>query len=296
MTRSIRQGFTLVELLISLVVTAIVGGALVRMVLSQARFMDQQEAWRGARNVSRGGINRMLSDLRVVESGQVNGGLIAAAAGGQDFTVRVPYAWGVLCGAAANVYTVSLLPVDSAMFAAPGYTGFALRNNTTGVYTYHTSNVLNLVGTTVLCQNGAYDSIHTMESLNGSPTGRVVNVTRQAGAMIPAPVRGSIIYMYRDIRYEFKASTAVPGRTGLWRTMVTGGSTEELATPFDATARVNFYVLNNTTAQAAVPATLSQTRGLELVLSGASERTPGGSPGPKVANMTTSVFFENRPD
>jgi prepilin-type N-terminal cleavage/methylation domain-containing protein len=293
MTRSLRQGFTLVELLISLVVTAIVGGALVRMVLSQARFMDQQEAWRGARNVARGGINRMLSDLRAVEA---NGGLIAAAAGGQDFTVRVPYAWGVLCGVAGAIYTVSLLPADSAMFAAPGYTGFALRNNTTGVYTYNASNLLNLAGTTALCQNGAYDSIHTMESLNGSPAGQVVNLTRTLGAMMPLPVRGSIIYLYRDIRYEFKASGAVPGRTGLWRTMVTSGDTEELATPFDATARVNFYVLNNTTAQAAVPGTLSQTRGLELVLSGASERTPGGSPGPKVANMTTSVFFENRPD
>ncbi|HEX7335773.1 MAG TPA: type II secretion system protein [Gemmatimonadales bacterium] len=293
MTPSMRRGFTLVELLISLVVTAIIGGALVSMLLNQARFMDQQEAWRGARGVSRGGINRLMSDLRSVEA---SGGLIAAAAGGQDFTVRVPYAFGVLCGSAANIYTVSLLPVDSAMFAAPGYTGFALRNNTTGVYTYHPSNTLNLIGTTALCQNGLYDSIHTLASINGSPAGRVVNLTRNAGAMMPAPVRGSIVYLYRDIRYEFKASTAIPGRTGLYRTMVTGGSTEELATPFDATARVNFYVLNNTTAQAAVPAPLSNTRGLELLLHGASERTPGGSAGPKVANMTTSVFFENRND
>jgi prepilin-type N-terminal cleavage/methylation domain-containing protein len=293
MTRSLRQGFTLVELLISLVVTAIVGGALVRMVLGQARFMDQQEAWRGARNVARGGINLMLSDLRSVEA---NGGLRAAAAGGQDFTVRVPYAWGVLCGVTATVYTVSLLPVDSAMFDAPGYTGFAVRRNSDGVYLYNASNVLNLAGTTVLCQNGAYDSIHTMESLNGSPAGQVVNVTRTAGALIPAPARGSIVYLYRDIRYEFKASAAVPGRTGLWRTMVTSGDTEEIAAPFDASARVNFYVLNNTTPQAAVPANLPDTRGLELVLAGASEQTPGGSPGPKVANMTTSVFFENRPD
>ena len=56
--------------------------------------MDQQEAWREARSVSRGGINRLLSDLRAVEAG----GLQAAAAGGQDFTVRVPYGFGVLCG------------------------------------------------------------------------------------------------------------------------------------------------------------------------------------------------------
>lgn len=296
MTRSLRRGFTLIELLISLVVTAIVGGALVRMVLSQARFMDQQEAWRGARGVSRGGINRMLADLRAVEAGTAGGGLTAAAAGGQDFTVRVPYAFGVLCGAAGAIYTVSLLPVDSAMFAAPGFTGFALRSNTNGVYAYHASNLLNLAGTAALCQNGAYDSIHTMESLNGSPTGQVVNVTRTAGALMPAPVRGSIVYLYRDIRYEFKNSTAIPGRTGLYRTMVTGGNAEELATPFDATARVNFYVLNNATAQSAVPGTLSQVRGLELLLNGASERTPGGSAAPKVANLTTSVFFENRND
>jgi prepilin-type N-terminal cleavage/methylation domain-containing protein len=286
-----RRGFTLIELLISLVVTAIVGGALVRMVLSQARFMDQQEAWREARSVSRGGINRLLSDLRAVEAA---GGLVAAAAGGQDFTVRVPYAFGVLCGSAANIYTVSLLPVDATMFAEPGYTGFA-RRLADGTYDYHPSGTLNLAGTTVLCQNGLYDSIHTLPSLNGSPAGSVVNLTRNSGSFATPPDRGSVIYLYRDIRYEFKASVAIPGRTGLWRTKVTSGDTEELAAPFDATARVNFYNLNVTPAQSAVPP-LGDVRGLELVLNGMSERTPGGSAGPKTANMTTSVFFENRPD
>lgn len=287
-----RRGFTLVELLISMIVTAIIGAALVRMVLSQARFMDQQEAWREARSVSRGGINRLLSDLRSVEAA---GGLVAAAAGGQDFTVRVPYAFGVLCGIAANVYTVSLLPVDATMFAETGYTGFAVRSNATGVYTYHASNVLNLAGTGALCLNGVYDSIHTVPTLNGSPAGRVVNMTRTAGAILPAPDRGSIVYLYRNIRYEFKASVAIPGRTGLWRTRVTTNETEELAAPFNATARVNFYNLDVMPAQSAVPA-LANVRGLELLLNGSSERTPAGSTAPKTANMTTSVFFENRPD
>ncbi|MBA3761308.1 MAG: prepilin-type N-terminal cleavage/methylation domain-containing protein [Gemmatimonadales bacterium] len=291
-----RRGFTLVELLISMIVTAIIGAALVRMVLSQARFMDQQEAWREARSVSRGGINRLLSDLRAVEAGVAagTGGLRVAAAGGQDFTVRVPYAFGVLCGIAANVYTVSLLPVDSTMFAQAGYTGFALRNKA-GVYTYHASNVLTVTGTAALCLNGVYDSIHTVPTLNGSPAGKVANLTRTAGSILPAPDRGSIVYLYRDIRYEFKASTVIPGRTGLWRTRVTGGTTEELAAPFDATARVNFYNLDAMPAQAAVPP-LQNVRGLELRLNGMSERTPAGSTAPKTANMTTSVFFENRPD
>jgi len=289
-----RRGFTLIELLISLIVSAIVGGALVRMVLSQARFMDQQEAYRGARSTARGGLNRLLSDLRTVEA---TGGLEAAAAGGQDFTIRVPYAWGIMCSTTGALTTLSLLPVDATMFAAAGFSGFAWRNSATGAYTYQTAAVsLTTPGTPGNCV-AAVPTITTLPSINGSPAGQTVNV----GGAVPlvaagGPPVGSIFFLFRRVRYEFKASTALPGRTGLFRTMMSGGATEEIATPFANTARVNFYVLNATPAQSAVPGTLGNTRGLELVLDGMSERTPGGSATPKTASVTTSVFFENRPD
>jgi prepilin-type N-terminal cleavage/methylation domain-containing protein len=300
-----RRGFTLVELLLSLVVTAIVGGALVRMVVSQARFMDQQEAWRAARSVSRSGVNRLMSDLRAVEATQ---GVEAAAAGGQDFTIRVPYAFGILCRVNANISTVSLLPVDSAMFAAPGYSGFAWRKNQTGIYTYVPGTALPSFQAQTDCLNAlplgyqgnaaAPFAITTLPTMNGSPQGRVVNLTSGAGLVAPplGPEVGSIFLLYRRVRYEFKASVAIPGRTALWRTTLDfGGTTEELAAPFANTARVNFYVLDNPTPQAAVPP-LGNIRGLELVLDGMSEQTPGGSTAPKTSNVRTSVFFENRPD
>jgi prepilin-type N-terminal cleavage/methylation domain-containing protein len=289
-----RRGFTLIELLISLIVSAIVGGALVRMVLSQARFMDQQEAYRGARSTARGGLNRLLSDLRTVEA---TGGLEAAAAGGQDFTIRVPYAWGIMCSTTGALTTLSVLPVDSAMFAAPGFSGFAWRQPN-GSYTYQTAAVsLTTPGTPGNCVAAIPAAITTLPSINGSPAGQTVNV----GGAVPlvaagGPPVGSIFFLFRRVRYEFKASTALPGRTGLFRTMMSGGATEEIATPFANTARVNFYVLNATPAQSAVPGTLGNTRGLELVLDGMSERTPGGSAAPKTASVKTSVFFENRPD
>ena len=290
-TRAIaRQGFTLVELLISLIITAIIGAALLRMMVGQARFMDQQEASRSARSVSRSGINRLVSDLRAVEA---TGGLQAAVAGGQDFTVRVPYAFGAVCSHLAAVTTVSLLPVDSAMYNAPGFSGFAWRN-AAGVYTYPAAVPVIAPGTAVNCQNAGPDSIHTLPAAGGAPAGQMINLTGLA--LLPVPPRGSLIFLYRRVRYEFKASAAVPGQLGLWRTMVTGGQTEELAAPFAATARVNFYVLNNATAQAAVPAPLTNTRGLELVLNGLSERAPSGTTVAKSAPVTTSVFFENRPD
>ena len=294
----VRRGFTLVELLLSLIVTAIVGAALVRMVLGQARFMDQQEAWRGARAVARGGVNRLASDLRMVEA---TNGVFAAVAGGQDFTVRVPYAFGVICLAAGNTLTLSMLPVDSAMYNAPGHSGFAVRADD-GTYAYYTSTVLDGIPANIGNGNctgvAAPDKpITTLASMNGSPAGNTITVTATA-AFNPPVKKGQIVFLYRRIRYQFKNSVALAGRTGLFRAPVdaVGGPEEEIATPFAATARVNFFVLNNAVAQAAVPGTLGDIRGLELVLDGMSERAPQGSATYKTANIRTSVFFENRPD
>jgi prepilin-type N-terminal cleavage/methylation domain-containing protein len=297
-TRSLaRQGFTLMELMLSLVIAAIVGAALIRMTLGQARFMDQQEAWRNARGVARGGINRLVSDLRAVEA--AGPGITAAAAGGKDFTIRVPYAFGVLCITTGAASTVSLLPVDSSMYFAPGHSGFAYRSSA-GSYTYVANANAPGVGAGATCTGALPAPLGInvpdggfLPAINGSPVGKAI--TLLGGPPVGTPV-GTIVFLYRTIRYEFKNSTALPGRTGLFRTMVSGGTTEEIATPFDNTARVNFYVLNAAVAQAAVPASLANIRGLELVLNGASERTPGGSAAPKMATVTTSVFFENRPD
>ena len=97
--------------------------------------------------------------------------------------------------------------------------------------------------------------------------------TRTAALSFRAPMRGSIVYLYRNVRYQFKASVAIPGRTCALENAGNPNTTEELSTPFNATARVNFYNLNVTPAQAAVPA-LGNIRGLELLLNGMSERTP----------------------
>jgi prepilin-type N-terminal cleavage/methylation domain-containing protein len=282
-----RRGFTLIELLVGMVISAIIGVAMVRVIMSQTRFMDNQEAWRTARGVSRGGLNRLISDLRMVEAAN---GLEAAAAGGKDFTVRVPYAFGVVCSSTGTATTASLLPVDSTMFAGGGFSGFAVRANT-GSYTYVTAGAtLTSPGTAANCTGSA---ITTLPAFGGSPAGTVVNL---GGVIAPVPAPGDLVFLFQRVRYEFKASAAVAGRTGLWRTLLTPNTTEELAAPFDSTARARFYVLNGAVAQTAVPSPLSDTRGFELVLNGMSEGTPRGSPSPKVSTVTTSVFFQNRPD
>jgi hypothetical protein len=187
------------------------------------------------------------------------------------------------------------------MYNAPGHSGFAVRADD-GTYAYYTSTVLDGIPANIGNGNctgvAAPDKpITTLASMNGSPAGNTITVTSTA-AFNPAVKKGQIVFLYRRIRYQFKNSVALAGRTGLFRAPVdaVGGPEEEIATPFAATARVNFFVLNNAVAQAAVPGTLGDIRGLELVLDGMSERAPQGSATYKTANIRTSVFFENRPD
>src|SRR5678816_3241980 len=88
-----RKGMSMAELLIGMVILAIVGMGLTQTLRSQARYFDHQKTGSLARAVSRGPINRVVSDMRMVEA---RGGIISASA--TEIRLRVPYAMGVVCG------------------------------------------------------------------------------------------------------------------------------------------------------------------------------------------------------
>ncbi|HKN58951.1 MAG TPA: hypothetical protein VJV97_08860, partial [Gemmatimonadaceae bacterium] len=96
----------------------------------------------------------------------------------------------------------------------------------------------------------------------------------------------------------FKASIAVPGKLGLYRTTIAPNgaeSSEELVAPFANTAGWKFYTVNGgAVAQANVPANLADLRGLELHLDGISEYAAPGQINAEQAPFTTAVFFKNR--
>lgn len=273
-----RAGFTLVEMLISMVLLSSLGGVMAGFILANNRFVRTQDAWREARGTSRRELDRLNADLRAVEA---TGGVVAAAP--TDLTVRVPYALGVICHATGGVTVVSLLPPDSVLYANAGFSGYAWRS-TLGTYTYQEG------GTTV---GTSTPSACVPDSVSTLPGGKVITLTPGAPFGTPA---GSPVMLFQRIRYRFTASSALPGRIGLWRTVVATSTAEELAAPFDSTAAFRFYRVNSDTSQASAPSPLSTTRGIELHLAGASRATPFGAPGPKVVSLTTAIFFQNRLD
>jgi hypothetical protein len=270
------------ELVIGMVILAIVGMALTGTLRSQARYFDHQKTGSLARAVSRGPINRIVSDLRMVEA---KGGVVSASS--TDITVRVPYAMGVVCGLGPNSTSthVSLLPVDSAMYAAPGYSGYAWRGGD-GPFRYKDDNNTKFVGDLSVCTNA---SIATL-------TAEGAKVIKLTPPLPDTASYGTPVFLYRKIRYRFQASGLVPGATGLWRKRLDDSSDEELSAPYDASAKFRFFVNSSTVAQDNPPADLSTIRGIELNMTGMSERAPRGGIEKQKAPFITAVFFKNRLD
>ncbi|MGI8401798.1 MAG: type II secretion system protein [Gemmatimonadaceae bacterium] len=282
--RRVRRGFTLIEILVGIVLFGIVGALFTNLLTTQGRFFDKQGMGNAARNVSRASLNRVISDFRMIET---TGGVVAATS--TSLTLRIPFAIGVMCANAGVGTQLSLLPVDSTTYANAGFYGYAWRNFQTGAYQY--------------VQNPATEanSILTTCATNGVTTilgGRTVVVTPVLPTGVGQAGLGTPVFLYSMIRYEFKASTAIPGKLGLYRTNIAPNgalSSEELVAPFANTASWKFFVANGgSVAQAAPPALLSTIVGLELHLDGISESIAATKLAAESAPFTTAVFFKNR--
>ena len=287
----IRQGFTLAEILIAVVILGIIGAALVRLLISQSRFTELQMSKRNARTVSRNAMNIMLTDLRMVQD---SGGLRAAA---NDYvTARVPIAFGLFCGTNGGNYSVSLLPVDSAMTALGKYGGWAYRDPAQEVYVYKDASTPIAFNSLTTGSAGTCTGAGISQVTVAGRTGRVVQFNEAPSG--GAPTDGVPVMVYQIVTYRFDNSTAFSGRRGLFRIVADGtpgGMRDEIIAPFDTAAKFRFYVLNEDTAQTAVPADLRSVRGLQLYLAGSSPRVPQGGDFAQAA-LVTGVFFKNRRD
>lgn len=118
-------GFTLVELLVSLVIAGFLAGVILQLVTGQARFTDLQYARQEVQDNARGTLELMGSELRTVP---LPGGLLVA--GEDTVRFRSPMAWGVYCGASSGSRFVVFdkgVWLNAAGAGIPLLTGLALQ-------------------------------------------------------------------------------------------------------------------------------------------------------------------------
>lgn len=287
-----RAGFVLAELLVAMLIAAIIGVALTQLVVSQSRFVALQGGIMQARGGARAALNVMATDFRMV----TDSGLVAAHK--DSVTVRVPYAFGVACTQiSGNVY-VSLLPADSASYFSASPSGYAWRD-TSGSYMFkQPATVTNSFA--AFCGSSLYTNPPvTTLSVPGIWSARAVYVPNDTRRTPPAPPPGTVVYLYQLVRYAFAPSVQLPGRIGLWRTvLLASGATvsrDELVAPFDTSAAFQFLVGPALTPSATPPADLTTVQGLRLLLIAASETAPEGRTKPVQFNITSNVVFQNHP-
>jgi prepilin-type N-terminal cleavage/methylation domain-containing protein len=265
-------GFTLTELLITMVVMALLGSALARMLINNSRFVSRQDAMLSARESARAAMNTMLAELRLVS----DGGLRAASR--DSVRARIPIAFGMLCGTSGGTTIASLLPYDSVMYAAATLDSLAWLDS---VGTY------NAVGGITVASSTA-EAACSADSIRVIPGGRLVSLSRPN---VGEP--GRLFYLYQTVTYRFGSSTEMPGRRALWR-RPGGERAEEIVAPFDTAASFRFLVGARLTPTATPPAVLDSVRGLELRLIGASDYTPQGLTAFQTFDLSTHVAFLNR--
>lgn len=288
------RGFTLIEVVVSLVILGVISMGITKMLTSQGRYYDHETNLRQARSVSRSSMNILLSDLRMVQD---SGGIDSAAADGKLIRVLVPYRFGLVCGTNASTTTVSMLPADSADVAQSVYAGFAWRG-VSGRYTYVIPNnptagdAPSAASSPGLCTGaGAGQAQLRTVALHGR-TGDLLDLhsSGPTGAIQAAPV-----FFWQRVTYEFAASGIYSGKIGLFRNVQGGGvvnSVEEIMAPFDTSARFKFYKAGEDTSRTAVPA-LSDIRGIDIVLNALSATHTSDDAHPSQSKITTSVFFKN---
>lgn len=283
-----RRGFSLAEVIVAVVILGVLGTALTRLMLAQSRLFQLQRGKRDARSIGRTSMNLLFSDLRMVHDGaDAPGGVIVASP--ETLEVRVPYALGLVCGSGTGATTISMLPTDSAVVAMAKYNGWAWRSHTTGKYTYvpdTQSTPPTVSNSPSMCTSTAKIRSDTINGRSWMPIDlKPANVA--AGQQPGAPM-----FLYEDVTYWFGPSTAYPGRTALWRKLGTRAP-DELAAPFDASARFKFFVRNVDTSTVTPPAVLDSLVGVSLVLTASS---PTDMPGrTDISKMETAVLFRNHP-
>ena len=290
LTRS-RRGFSLVEIITALVILSVIGGAMAKLMLSQTRGYQYDNGGRRSRTAARSSMNILITDLRMAQD--FGGVSYIDATNNRRVDVKVPVAFGVVCTVSASSLIMSLAPVDSFQLATIKFGGYAVRNATSGIYSYVSGGAMTSADASQCHGGGVLVFADTVTV--GGRSGKVVQVT---GVPPAGTVKGSMAMVWQTVRYSFDSSKVFRNRAGLYRIIsdATTADTNELMAPFSWTARFSYYTSPNQamdTATTTAPADLNTVRGIKVYLAAEAADTVPGRTGPQKTPLSTAVFFKN---
>jgi prepilin-type N-terminal cleavage/methylation domain-containing protein len=228
-----RAGFTLVELIVSLVIGAILVGSVFQFVNGQARMAGLQSAREEVQQNARGALEIVGSDLR----GAISAGIVTANQ--RSLELLLPARWGVVCKTGGGSTTV-MFPADGLPAPTAGQTWGLLARENTGGAPWLPALPVRATITAVAAAN-VNDATTGCPALTPDGIDPVAFVL--SGANHPAVAAGAMAAVYQRVRYDVASG---PGGAWIRRSNGVGTdgqySMQPLAGPVDSTVvRFQYY-------------------------------------------------------
>ncbi|MFL5540102.1 MAG: prepilin-type N-terminal cleavage/methylation domain-containing protein, partial [Longimicrobiaceae bacterium] len=253
-----RAGFTLIEVLVALVLTVLLGGVIFQVVQGESRFATVQSAREEVQQNSRGALEVLGSELRSVQ----RAGLVSATS--TSITFLLPRVWGVSCGVNGGVL--------AALFPAAGGVSFDI-NSASGVLgdmgggawgpspnpvvaDRATVTALAAINPALGTAASPCNGIRATADPNGYLVGRTIT-----GTNIPAVPAGNTLYLYQYVTYDVAQPGGSSG-TEWWirRNLGTGSTTQQpLAGPLNGANGLTFTYWDASGNAIAAPITAAAT-------------------------------------
>lgn len=290
MTRRTR-GFTLVELIISMTVLAILGAAAMRTLSTSAKLNEKQEAGQRSRAVARGSLARLASELRAVPvPGPGAPVSMVEFATADSVQARVPYLLALFCGVGAGDLTLSVLPRDTTFGSNADHAGLLVRLPS-GQFAWEPT-AAPTAGTASVCDGGSGPGVRTL------PGGTVIRLAAPPGgtlATLFGTLRpGTAVYLAKRVRYAF---APLDGSIALTRAWYDGAGTrlgrEVIATPFATGTQLFYWAGSQVLLPPVLGTDLVRVSGLTLSIRGQSAELVRLGIAP-TAEYATSIHFQNR--
>jgi prepilin-type N-terminal cleavage/methylation domain-containing protein len=250
-----RAGFTLIELMVSLVILGLLTTALWQIVRSQSAFVASESQREDAQDNARAALDVLTGDIRAaLPQGVVRGG-------DSELELALPKAWGVACGggnATSLTAVFPALPTDA--FTVTSASGLVVNTSAGNVpaWTPHPA----VGGGRGFVTASAPANIAAAPCLAMGASGTGLLAYQFTGTNFPVATAGQVVMLYQLVRYEVAQSEGkwwLRRSTGMDDTGTTFTMTP-LAGPLAAQDSLRFtYYTGATATQVAAPGTTTLT-------------------------------------
>jgi prepilin-type N-terminal cleavage/methylation domain-containing protein len=246
-------GFTLVEVMITIVVASVLGGALLTLVVGQQRFYTTSDNALLAQQNVRAAVDLVAAELRMASPEDI------VRAQSDSVVVRFDLMRAVVCdtlgGGQADIFVYD--SVTNANLVS-SFRGTAYSGPYDSAFVYgdsFTPTVASTGGTAQTnCRNNGADPNGTAAS------GDFRRTSGWAAEYGITPLRGSLVRWYGLLSYRFGASTSVSGSDAIWR------NNQELVSPFESGAQFQYVMASGSVQNSVSGPNLDKIREIRVVV------------------------------